>query len=74
MDEWHIDRHRSLSGPSCDATDRDDLLPGGDEFLGDEANIEDSIEAREKALEHVLETLEMTGSNRHAFRQILYDM
>src|SRR5713226_6089083 len=72
--ERHIDGHGGFSGLSLDTTDRDDMFARGDELFGDEANVKSSIEAGEKALEHVLEALEMAASDGHPLRQIVYDV
>jgi hypothetical protein len=50
------------------------MLARGDELFGDEANVKGSIEGGEKALEHILEALEMAVSDGHPFRQIVYDV
>jgi hypothetical protein len=59
VDEGHIDGYGSFSGLSFDTTDRDDMLARSDELFSDEANVKSSIEVGEKALEHVLEALEV---------------
>lgn len=46
----------------------DDLVNGGDEFFGDKANVESSIERGEEAFGDVLEALEMPGADGHPFR------
>ncbi len=63
VNKGHIDRHVSLSRRSLDATDCDDMFSRGDELFCEEANVKGSIEAREKAVGHVLEALEMAGSD-----------
>src|SRR5262245_21161160 len=74
VSERHIVRDASFSSFSFDATERDDCVASSDKFFGGEPNIKGPIEAGEKALEHILKTLEMTASNRHAFWQIVYDV
>ena len=51
-----------------DTTDGDDVLARRDEFFGDKANVESSIERGEKAFGDVLEALEMPGADGHPFR------
>ena len=48
--------------------------PLGDEFFGDEVNVESFIETGEKALEHVLEALEMAAADGHPFWHIVDDV
>jgi hypothetical protein len=47
----HIDRHASFSGRSFDTTDRDDLLAGGDELFGNEANVYDLVRRQNSVCE-----------------------
>jgi hypothetical protein len=72
--EGHIDGHGCFAGLSLDATERDDFVARGNELFGDEVNVKSSIEAGEKALEHVLEALEMAASDGHPLRHIVYDV
>jgi hypothetical protein len=72
MGEGDIDGHGRFSGLASDTADRDDMLARGDILFGDEANVKRSIKAGEKALEHVLEALEMAASDGHPLRQIVY--
>jgi hypothetical protein len=51
MSERHIDRHASFSGRSFDTTDRDDLLAGGDELFGNEANVYDLVRRQNSVCE-----------------------
>jgi hypothetical protein len=74
VDEGHIDRYGSFSGLSFDTTDRDDMLARSDELFSDEANVKSSIEVGEKALEHVLEALEVAASDGHPFWQIVNNL
>src|SRR5687767_8402323 len=72
--ERHIDGNSCLSSFSLDTTERDDFVARRNELFGDEVNVESVIEAREKAVEHVLEALEMAAGDRHPLRQIVDDM
>ena len=74
VDEGYIDRDATSSRRSYDTTDRDDVLAPGDELFGDEMNVKSPIEAREEALEYVLEALKMPGSDGHAFRHLVDDV
>src|SRR4029453_225279 len=59
VDEGNVHGHPCCSGLNLDTGDRDDILAPGDEFLGDEAKVKGSVEGAQKALEHVLEALEV---------------
>ena len=72
--EGHIDGHGGFAGLSLDATERDDFVTRGYELFGDEVNVKSSIEAGEKAFEHVLEALEMAAADGHPFRHIVDDV
>jgi hypothetical protein len=74
VDEGYIDRDATSSRRSFDTTDRDDVLAPGDELFGDEMNVKSPIEAREEALEYVLEALKTPGSDGHAFRHLVDDV
>ena len=60
--EGHINGHAGFSSFSFDTSQRDDFVTYGNELFGNEANVKSSIEASEKTLEHVLESLEMAAS------------
>jgi len=70
----HIDWHAVFSRFSLDATEGDDFLTLGDEFFGDEVNVESCIEAGEKTLEHVLKSLEMAAADGHPFWHVVDDV
>jgi hypothetical protein len=72
--EGHIDGHASFSSFSFDTTQRDDFVARGNELVGNEVNVEGFIEAGEKALEHVLEALEMAAADGHPLWYIVYDV
>ena len=74
MGEGHIDGHGCFSSFSFDTTERDDFLARGNELFGDEVNVKSSIEAGEKAIEHVLKALEMAAAHGHPFRHIVDDV
>jgi hypothetical protein len=74
VNECKVDWETSFSRRSLDRTDCDDVLAFGDELLGDEMNVTSAIEAREEALEYVLEPLEMTVSDGHAFGHVVDDV
>jgi hypothetical protein len=74
VDEGYVDRDASLSRRSFDPADRDDMPAPRDELFGGEMNVKSSIEAGKEALEYVLETLEVAGSDGHAFRHVVNDM
>ena len=68
VDEGHVDWYSRVSSRPLDTTDGDDVLARRDEFFGDKANVESSIERGEKAFGDVLEALEMPGADGHPFR------
>jgi hypothetical protein len=72
--EGHIDGHRRFSSFSFDTTKRNDFLTRGNELFRDEVNVESSIEAGEKSIEHILKALEMAATHGHPFRHIVDDV
>src|SRR5581483_7924223 len=59
---------------ALDASERDHAFTSRDELVGEEADVERAVEAREESVDDLVEAFEVPAADRHPARQIVHDV